>query len=73
MPVCNTTPSLNPQQTAVGETSRGVGAEDPRGDSANQEAESRGKRGLRLASRALDALVFTRGAGTAKRQGGKSK
>ena len=32
--------------------------------------QSRGKRGLRLASRALDSLVFARGAGTAKRQGG---
>ena len=65
---------MNPQQTADGETSRGVGAGDPRGGSANQEAESRGKRGLRLASRALVALALAlaRGAGTVTRQGGIS-
>ena len=74
MHVCNTTPSLNPQQTAEGETSCGVEAGDPRGGSANQEAESRGKRGLWLASRALVALALAlaRGAGTVTRQGGIS-
>ena len=66
---------MNPQQTADGETSRGVGAGDPHSGLANQEAESRGKRGLRLASRALVALALAldRGAGTAKRQKGISK